>query len=232
MTPTSIPEPEVQSLGTQIESLTLRTEELQIVTPEAYTSSCELLKGWTILGKQIDEAFDPQIEAFHKGHKIAIEQKKKFRGPVDLAISRLKLGASKFLQEQERVRREEERRQQEIVRARAEAEAKRLSEEQALNDALELEAAGDSKGAEAVLANPSPVEVYVPPIVVPRQVPRAEGISTRQNWKFRITNPSLVPREYLIVDEKAIGHVVRALKDKAKIPGVEVYSEDSVAVRA
>jgi len=56
-----------------------------------------------------------------------------------------------------------------------------------------------------------------------------QGISTTKRWSFRITNPALVPREYLTVDEQKIGAVVRALKDQAKIPGVEVFSEDTIS---
>jgi hypothetical protein len=33
----------------------------------------------------------------------------------------------------------------------------------------------------------------------------------------------------MTIDEQKIGAVVRAMKDQAKIPGVEVFSEDVVA---
>jgi hypothetical protein len=35
----------------------------------------------------------------------------------------------------------------------------------------------------------------------------------------------LIPREYLIPDEKVIGQIGRALKEKAKIAGVEFFAE-------
>lgn len=62
--------------------------------------------------------------------------------------------------------------------------------------------------------------------------PKADGITTRENWKFRITDASLVPREYLSVDEKKVGAAVKLSKGDTKIPGIEVYREDTVVVRS
>lgn len=63
-------------------------------------------------------------------------------------------------------------------------------------------------------------------------VPKVDGLSSRKNWKFKITDATKLPREYLMPDEKAIGAVVRALKDKTKIEGVEVYFDETLIKRA
>ena len=73
--------------------------------------------------------------------------------------------------------------------------------------------------------------VQVAPVVVPKSVPKVSGMSIRDNWKFKITNEKLIPREYLKVDEVKIGQVVRALKSATNIPGVEVYNEGTVSGR-
>jgi len=62
--------------------------------------------------------------------------------------------------------------------------------------------------------------------------PKAQGISTRESWKFRVTDASAVPREYLCVDEKKIAAVVKLSKGDTQIPGIEVYREDTVVVRS
>jgi hypothetical protein len=63
--------------------------------------------------------------------------------------------------------------------------------------------------------------------------PKAAQIAFTKMWKFRVIDPSLVPRAYLTVDEQKIGQYVRAMKESAeKIPGVEIYSEDSVRAGA
>jgi hypothetical protein len=64
--------------------------------------------------------------------------------------------------------------------------------------------------------------------VIPKSVPKVAGISMRENWKFRIVNEKLIPREYLKVDDVKIGAIVRALKGATNIPGIEAYNESII----
>ena len=57
------------------------------------------------------------------------------------------------------------------------------------------------------------------------------GLTVREDWKFSIVDAALIPREYLIPDEKKIGRIVRAMKDATNIPGVRVYAEKGIATR-
>jgi hypothetical protein len=52
----------------------------------------------------------------------------------------------------------------------------------------------------------------------------------RINWKYRIVDATLIPREYMMPNEVAIGAVARSLKDKANIPGVEFYGESGLNI--
>jgi hypothetical protein len=61
--------------------------------------------------------------------------------------------------------------------------------------------------------------------IIPRATPKVEGMSFRDNWRFEITDPNLIPREYLSVDTVKIGGVVKVMKDGASIPGVRVFCE-------
>jgi len=61
-------------------------------------------------------------------------------------------------------------------------------------------------------------------------IEKIEGITPRTIWKFEITDEKLIPREYLLVDEKRIGQIVRAMKQDTVIPGVRAYAETSLAV--
>jgi hypothetical protein len=56
----------------------------------------------------------------------------------------------------------------------------------------------------------------------------AGSATVRQVWTFRIVNPSLVPDEYKIIDEKKIAAVVKA--GVRNIPGVEIYPTSSLIV--
>lgn len=61
--------------------------------------------------------------------------------------------------------------------------------------------------------------------------PKAEGISMREKWSWRVTDGSLVPREYLGVDVQKVNEAVRQGKGSTQIPGIEVYREDVVVAR-
>lgn len=61
---------------------------------------------------------------------------------------------------------------------------------------------------------------------------KAQGISTRVMWRWRVVDVAAVPREYLSIDPAKVDAVVKAQQDGAKIPGIEVYREEIMAVRA
>jgi len=48
-------------------------------------------------------------------------------------------------------------------------------------------------------------------------------------WNFKVENPALVPREFLMVDESKIRAYVRAMQADAKISGVRIYKEEQIA---
>lgn len=130
----------------------------------------------------------------------------------------IKPAMAQFQQDEDRKRRMEE--------DRLRAEAKKREEDARLKEAEELEKNGDAELAEAVLSTP----VVVAPVVLPRTETPA-GISYRDVWKYRVLDDTKVPREYLMLDERRIGAVVRALKGETKIAGIEAYSEKTVAGR-
>jgi len=130
--------------------------------------------------------------------------------------------------EEARIKEENRVRQEQIAEARKAGEltareAERLRK-QAEADAIAAKEA--AKAQEAVTAA-AVLEIKVAP-----GIPKVAGIKGRTNWKFRIVNANKIPRGYLIPDEVAIGAVVRQMKDKAQaeaaIPGIEVYSEESI----
>lgn len=184
------------------------------------------------LFKEAEEFFRPMKQAAAKAHKEICNKENSILQPLENAKQYLSRQIGAFDARVEQERRVEEARRQEEARKQAEADADRLSQEQAIADAVELEAAGDTAGAEAVLNHPAPVAVFVPAVIVRREVPKTEGVSVSQNWKFRITNEALIPREYMMPNEKLLGQLARATKDKTNIPGIEVYPEGGARFRA
>lgn len=188
--------------------------------------------------------FDDPIAQAHKLHKMLCGRRNNLDAPLADAemVVRRAIGtyeANKRADiEAKRLREEAEARRlaadAERERARQIDEA-RKAEDRRLEEAAALEAAGRGAEAESLLAAPLPeppaTTAVAPPIVrTPAYKPPA-AVSTRLNWKFRIVDAKQIPRDFLIPDEKAIGAFVRAKKDQASIPGVEIYSEAMANVR-
>lgn len=149
-----------------------------------------------------------------------LDRERQIDEPMERAENEiLKPAMVKYQTEQDRKRKEEE--------DRLRAEAKKKEEDARIKDAEALVADGQKELADAIMAAP----VVVAPVVVPRE-DSTPGISYREIWKFEVIDPNSVPRDYLAIDEKRIGGVVRALKGETRIPGVRVWPEKSIAGRS
>lgn len=219
-----------------IEQRAITTAEIAmsiaITSIEERNRAAEMGRTVSALDKEAEEFFAPMKESAHKTHKEICSKETKIRKPLEDAKRYLSGLIGAFDVRMEADRRAEEQRLQEQADQEAAEESKRISVETAISDAILLEEVGDKEGAVAVLNNPVPVPIRAPAIVLPRAVPKTEGVSTTTRWKFRITDEELIPREYLVVDEKAIGKVVEALKGKVNIPGIQAYPDTTARFRA
>lgn len=114
--------------------------------------------------------------------------------------------------------REEQKRKEEEARLRAiQAEEQKAAEAQA-------EARGE-------VAPPPPMPIAaVEPLSKTMKGSMGGSATARKDWTFRITDPNAVPREYMVVDEKKIRALVKA--GLRNISGVEIYEEETLAVRS
>lgn len=122
--------------------------------------------------------------------------------------------------------REKARRDQEIrEKAEWEARQKEREAESKLEEVIDFEEA--SRIAEA--AKPT---APLPP--APAQ-PVLDGLSMRDHWKFRVVEFDLVPKRFLMVDERAVQAEIDDRKDKRAaveffLPlGIEVYNDPIIA---
>lgn len=151
-------------------------------------------------------------------HKKSLEVKRRYSLPLEKSEGIVKAKIREYHFEAERARQEEE--------ARLQREAKKAEEERLIQLAVEADEGGEKEEAQLILSS----SLEAPVITIPSQT-NGNGISYREVWRFRTTDPDLVPNRYKLIDERKIGAVVRALKDKTNIPGIAVYCEKSVSVR-
>lgn len=203
------------------QSLAIRAHQVTAITPASYADVIGLGRAIRAVIDGITGDDAPEIAKAYQLHKSLIKKRDDKVAPLEIAYARLKHMVGTYDQEQERIRREQERVAQEALR--------KQQEEEAMREAEALQNAGDAEGAEAVIsqaaASPAPA------VVIPSNVPKVFGKSSREVWTYRIENESLIPREYLVPDSAKIGGVVRALKANAKIPGIKAYPTTSVSLR-
>ena len=202
----------------------------KVVDVTTQIQASELLLAVAKMRKEVADTFGPMKEAAYRAHRTVCEQEKKHDGPLEQAEKALKAQIGAFVDAQKRLAREAEEAARKRAQEEAACKAREEAERRAIDDAIALEASGDAEGAEAVLANPAPVPSrYVAPAPVAPAVAHISGVTTREEWDFRIVNEALIPREYLVVNEAAIRSVVKSTKGRATIGGVEVFVRQVVA---
>jgi len=177
-----------------------------------YVEAGVLWKAIKELKDKVNETFKPIIEKAHAAHKEALAQKAKIFDPLEMAGRLVKGIMEKYNREQEAIKQAKERRLREIAR--------KEEEERRLREAIEAEANGEKDISEAILEEP----IYVPPIIIEKEVPKVSGIVFREIWDFEIVDEKLIPFEYLQPNMIKIGSVVRSLKSATNIPGIRAFS--------
>lgn len=164
--------------------------------------------------KRIKQPFFDAGKAIDKTFRDAMQP---IQDRMDTILRRM----SDYQRRVEQERREAERAAREAAekqRKALEAKAAKAEEKGDFEKAMNLE--------EQALASSVPEPAAPPP-------PKTKGISTRRRYVWDLVNLEKIPAEYLTLDEKAIGQVVRALGKKAEstIPGIRVREETTTQVR-
>jgi hypothetical protein len=174
----------------------------------AVDAFCVQLKA---LEKEVDAAYDEHIKAAFDAHKSLVAKKKKYAEPITTARTIAKQKLIDWEVKMEAVRREQEAAQR--------AAAQKAAEDEALAKAARAAEFGDDKTADAIISEP----IAAAPVVVEKLTPKAQTV-TRTVWTYEVTDPALVPREYLMLDDSKIGGVIRATKGSVQIPGIRAVS--------
>jgi len=185
-----------------------KAKSLAVTSQADLDSANEFLKSIKGLRKEVDKAFDPIIKSAHQAHRQAIEQKKKYELPLAEGEQITKKLISGYVVEMEK------------MKAEAEANVKQI-QANLMTKQMEAMFAGEKPPEGSVLDMPKPVETPV----------MADGVSVRKIWKWRLTDSTKIPREYLMVDEAKIGKTVREWGEHTEIPGVEVFEETVIGAK-
>jgi hypothetical protein len=263
------------------DALAVRCREFRVATRVEYAAGGVLLKeirtqqrAWDERLKAITgpmreaeartrEEFRPRAEALEVARRIVERALADWDAEQKRIAEAVAEAERKRLAEEERLRREaeakrlaEERLAEKLRLAREKADADRLAEEArkaaaeapgsvgadfarmdadvAAEKAAQAEADAKTREAEREAAEAIRREQAERDIarVKPAETTRLAGVSYREVWRFEVMDAAKVPREFLCVDEKAIGAYVRAKKGAAQIAVVRVWCDRVAATSA
>lgn len=203
-------DPQYQTLAGGALELLEHANAIVIIDDEDDAAAKAFLVQVSTARKRWEELRHWFTDPLERQKKAIIARFKADATPVEEAerIIRAKVAAY-YREKQEAARREQER-------------LRKLAEAKAARQAAKAEAKGEEP--------PAPI-IPLPTVAAPAKTTRtAEGsVTMRTVWKFEVVDPDAVPREYLIVNERAIGAVVKA--GVRQIPGVRIFEVEEVAVR-
>ena len=186
-------------------------KQLRITSDAELSQAGEIIRILKDLQDEVNRVFKPIVDQAFKAHKTAKAAQNEHLIPLEEAISIVRTKMNIYLREME------------IERMTAAVERKAAEDNLRLQPAVEKSVENFPKFSASPVLPPKLPEV--PP------APKAEGISTILEWKWKLLDASLIPAEFWILDEKAIDIVVRSMKNATTIPGIEVFSESRVTVR-
>lgn len=207
---------EVQELAAQSDMLAQVALAYRVASPIEYANAGEELKKIKAAAKRLDDLRKTMTKPLDAAKKAIMDF---FRTPetkLQQAESGIKRAMIAYSEEQDRIRREEQRKADEAAR-----------KEQEKLQAQAAKAAASGKVEKAVELETRAATVVAP--IINREPPKVAGINMREAWKFEVIDERAVPREFLMVDESKIRKFVSNMKGDTQIAGVRVWSEKNLA---
>ena len=211
-------------LADEVAALCQAASTLPVEDADTYQKAAQVRKAIKDAAKKLDTR--------RKEHTAPLDVEKKaiialFQRPLDmLGASETTIGGKlmAYDREQQRIRDEEQRRINEMLREKAEAE--KAAAEKAALAAIKAGNDGLAERIVATIAVINPVEM-----VLEAPKPQAQGVHYRELWSCEIVDPALVPNEFKIVDESKLKRYAVAMKEQAAVPGVRFFFTKQIVQR-
>lgn len=194
-------DPKIEEVDKKVKALAkIETPTREIKTQDEYDRVAKTLLDIKAFKQRINDVFKPMLAAAKATTKAIDTEYKKHIEPVEALDEKLRLVSSAWITKQE---------------------AKRIAEQEKLDKKRDAKIAKiEQKNAEREAKGLEVKDDFVP--VVQAEAVQTSGISFRKVYRFEIIDESLIPDDYFIVDEVAIGKAVREAKGEITIPGVKV----------
>ena len=208
-------------IQTKVSGIERWSQEVAIASVQDRTTALEHLKVAKSWRKKVVEWFKESKEASDKAHKAIVAQESSLIKPIDVAEKIVKNKITAWDDEQERIRIAEQRKLQAIADEKARKERLRLEAQAAKLKTPELKAERLEMADEVVA-----------PVVTVAPVEKVSGTAKSKIWKARVVDVSMVPREWMTVNESALNAFARSTKGVVPVAGVEFYAESNLSIRS
>lgn len=189
-----------------------------IVGAESYKAAGDFMLKIKAHRKLVGEKLGPPKQAAHSAWSKLCSLEKELDTPYANAEIEVKNGMSAYLREEENKRKAAE--------AEMRAKLRKEEEDRRIEQAQQLEKQGKHEQAAAVIDKP--INTPAVTMAAPEKV---AGEIRKKVWKFEIVDPAIVPREFMVVDEKKVRQAVQLWGEKTKIPGVNVWEDFQIGGR-
>jgi len=196
-----------------------RANSSTVKTVEAANTAVALYKEIKAFEKEFLEAFGEEVKEKFEAHKEAVKERKTIEVPLHEAEEVLKAKIQLYVADSYEAIVE-----QWEIKCKAEIE---WSQKMRDKEIALLEKTGRTAEAQGLR------DSALPPPTIPRPKPMdgIEGLVDKTKWEFVVEDLALVPREYLTLDTKKVGAVVRSLKGETRIPGIKIWPEGVLEIR-
>lgn len=184
-----------------------------------------VLRGVKGLQGKVKEELDPQVLQAHKAHKGLTELRAKYLNPLQAIEQNINTAIKMWHVKQDA----EARLINDRINKELAEEAEKTKQEE-LKKAMEADSEWEQETALAKAHAIVPVEVKLED-VKSSLLPKQEGQYKRDNWKAKIVDETLIPREYLVVNMPLLNQLAKESKGQLSVQGVECWNDFTIVTR-
>lgn len=192
-----------------------------VVDDSTKTKAMEVARDAKTIEKRIEEIRTTLVKPLNDRVKEINKYAKDLMSPIDEVTANAKHELRKWEMKLEKERQEQI----------AKAESERKAAEAAAKAEAELDGMfGGTEAAQSqIMAEAKVTDISVAHAAKVASIEQNKVSGARKVWTFQITDESLIPREFLVVDEKKIRAAMNA--GTRHIAGVNIFQETSIAIR-
>ena len=202
--------PELKSLVSMSEALVIQSKAIKVGRNDPddsnYRAATEQTQALKSVVDEITELFEPFAAGLFKAHRTVTKLRGDNLAAAEGEVKRLKSEREGFAAEQERMRRE--------AAQKAQQEAYEREQARLMEEARQAAQTGNAAAAEEILEEA--VNLEVAPVVLPSTVPTISGTSFRTAWEWEVVDHTKLKKEFVRIDDTAIGKIVRSMHQSAE----------------